>query len=204
MRIGEIVEVLRTRLDEKDELREEALQITREVVRLSGDAIKAMHRGELKRARERLERAGQLLGELKKKLRNHPDLYFTGYVQSANQEFVEAQLLYHYLTDRDFPGPDELGVPPQDYILGLGDFIGELRRHFLILLMEGDLRGAEEVYRFMEETYEELMTLEYPKGLVNVRQKQDQARYTVERTLEDLVRAKLNKDLERKLEGAIG
>ena len=52
----------------------------------------------------------------------------------------------------------------------------------------------------MEKVYDELVTLEYPKGLVNVRQKQDQARYILERTLEDLTRAKINKDLEKKLE----
>ncbi|MEO2152468.1 MAG: haloacid dehalogenase, partial [Thermococcus sp.] len=55
----------------------------------------------------------------------------------------------------------------------------------------------------MERVYNALITLEYPKGLVNVRGKQDQARYTLERTLEDLTRAKLNKSLEEKLEKAL-
>ncbi|ASJ16645.1 haloacid dehalogenase [Thermococcus chitonophagus] len=203
MRIEEVIRKVKEVLDEKDSLREEALQITREIVRLSGDSIKAMHRGELKTAEERLRRAGELVSLLREKLGNHPDLYYTGHVQTANQEFTEATLLYHYLTDKNFPGYEDLGVPPQDYILGVGDFIGELRRYFLISLMEGDIERAEETYRFMEEVYEELMTLEYPKGLVNVRQKQDQARYILERTLEDLTRAKLNMKLERKLEEAI-
>jgi len=55
----------------------------------------------------------------------------------------------------------------------------------------------------MESIYEELMTLEYPKGLVNIRQKQDQARYILERTLEDLTRAKISKALEEKLKEAL-
>lgn len=200
MNLGKIIEDIRVVLDEKDTLREEALRLTREIVRLSGDAVKALHRGDVESAEKRLQNAGEKVSELKEKLRFHPDLYYTGYVQNAHQEFVEATLFLCYITGRDFPHPEDLNVPHGDYALGIGDFIGELRRHFLILLLEGRIGEAEEVYMFMEKTYEELMTLEYPKGLVNIRQKQDQARYIVERTLEDLTRAKLSKDLEEKLE----
>lgn len=201
MKINEVIARIKEVLDEKDAIREEALQITREIVRLSGDAIKAMHREDMELARERLEKASLLIEELKKKLKEHEDLYYSGYVQTANQEFVEATLLYRYLTNKDFPSFEELGVPPQDYILGIGDFIGELRRHFLINLMQGKLDVAEDIYKFMENVYEELMTLEYPKGLVNIRQKQDQARYILEKTLEDLTRAKINRSVEEKIEG---
>jgi len=198
--ISEIIEEIREVLDKKDELREEALKLTREIVRLSGDSIKALHREEIETAKERLEKAEELVKKLKEKLRGHEDLYFTGYVQSAHQEYVEALLFYCYLIGKEFPSPREIGIPEADYALGIGDFIGELRRYFLTLLLKGDLEKAQEVYAFMEKVYDELVTLEYPKGLVNIRQKQDQARYILERTLEDLTRAKINKDLEKKLE----
>ncbi|WP_297438405.1 haloacid dehalogenase [Thermococcus sp.] len=203
MELKEIIAEIREVLDGKDSLREEALRLTREIVRMSGDTIKALHRGEVEKAVGRLKLTREKVEELRKRLNDHPDLYHTGYVQSAHQEFVEASLFFAYMTGRDFPSPQELGVPYADYALGIGDFIGELRRHFLLLLLEGNLEGAEETYRFMEEVYEELMTLEYPKGLVNVRQKQDQARHVLERTLEDLTRAKLNRGLEEKIERGI-
>ena len=204
MRIEDVIERIRKRLDEIDGAREEALQMTREIVRLSGDAVKALHRGELEKAKERLKLAGNLVAELKDLLSPYPMLYYSGYVQSAHQEFVEANLLLSYLVGEELSSPWDLGVPEADYLLGLGDFIGELRRHFLHLLLRGEIDKAEEVYRFMEKLYGELMTLEYPKGVVNVRAKQDQARYVLERTLEDLTRAKLNKSLEEKLEAAMG
>ncbi|ASJ12318.1 translin family protein [Thermococcus thioreducens] len=200
MGLKEIISEIREVLDEKDALREEALRLTREIVRLSGDAIKALHRGEMAKAEERLKLARRKVEELSEKLREHPDLYHSGYVQNAHQEFVEATLFLAYRTGRKFPSPQELGVPHADYALGIGDFIGELRRHFLLLLLDGNLDEAERTYRFMEEVYEDLMVLEYPKGLVNVRQKQDQARHILERTLEDLTRAKLSRTLEEKLE----
>ena len=204
MRIEDVIERIRKKLDEIDGAREEALQMTREIVRLSGDAVKALHRGEVDKARERLKVARSLVEELRNLLSPYPMLYYSGYVQSAHQEFVEANLLLAYLTEEELPSPWDLGVPEADYLLGLGDFIGELRRHFLHLLLRGEIDKAEEVYRFMEKLYGELMTLEYPKGVVNVRAKQDQARYVLERTLEDLTRAKLNKSLEEKLEAAMG
>ncbi|MDV3104436.1 translin family protein [Thermococcus waiotapuensis] len=203
MELGEIVGGIKKALDKADAAREEALRITREIVRLSGDAVKAIHRGDLEKARRRLENARKLVEMLRESLKPYPMLYYSGYVQSAHQEFVEATLLLAYREEREFPSPWELGIPEADYLLGLGDFIGELRRYFLLLLLRGEIGEAEGVYRFMEELYEELMTLEYPAGLVNIRTKQDQARHVLERTLEDLTRAKLNKSLEEKLEAAM-
>jgi len=201
--IESIIEAIRRTLDEKDSLREEALKVTREIVRLSGDTVKALHRGDLSLARERWEEAKKRVLKLREMLEKHLDLYYSGYVQTAHQEFVEASLLMSYIMKKPYPRPSELGVPEADYVLGVGDFIGELRRYFLHRLLEGDLESAERAYREMERVYSALITLEYPKGLVNVRQKQDQARYALERTLEDLTRAKLNRSLEEKLEKAL-
>jgi len=81
-------------------------------------------------------------------------------------------------------------VPEAQYLLGLGDLIGELRRYFLEMLVKGDLKRTEEICKSIKELYDELSLFEYPKGLVNVRHKQDNARYILERTLEDFIRAK--------------
>ncbi len=200
MEIGAIIEEIKGVLDEKDALREEALKLTREIIRLSGDTVKAVHRGDFEHAQKRLDDTGKMVRELREKLASHPDLYYTGYVQSAHQEYVEATLLLHYVLGESFPRPEELGVPAADYAMGIGDFLGELRRYFLRLLIAGKIKAAENVYRDMEEIYSALMELEYPKGLLNIRVKQDQARHAVERTLEDLTRAKLNSELSERLE----
>ncbi len=207
MRVDEVhalIEELRRELDAEDELREKTLKLTREVVRLSGDAVRALHRGDMATAREKIDEGMKKVSEIREMLRDHGNIYFTGYVQTAHQELVEAVLLYSYLKGERAPSHRELGIPAADYVLGIGDFIGELRRHFLITLMEGDLEKAEKVFRFMESVYSDLMMLDYPKGLVNVRQKQDQARKTVERTLEDITRAKLERELEDKLKSVLG
>jgi len=138
-------------LDEKDELREEALKITRKIIRLCGECIRAIHRNELNLAGEKLNKAGKLVEDLGRMLMGHPDLYYAGYVKSAHQEYVEALLFYNYVNDLEFPLPQEVGVPESQYLLGLGDFIGELRRYFLENLVKGDLEGAEKVCRSIKD-----------------------------------------------------
>ncbi|BAW31803.1 MAG: haloacid dehalogenase [Methanobacteriales archaeon] len=185
-----IISEIKRVLDEKDELREKALKITKEIIRLCGDCVRALHRGDSDMAAEKLDRAGELVDELGMMLKGHPDLYYSGYVGSAHQEYVEALLFYYYVDGREFPLPCDIGVPESHYLLGLGDLVGELRRYFLEVLVKGDLKKAEEICRSIRRLYDELSILEYPKGLVNIRHKQDNARYILERTLEDLARAK--------------
>lgn len=187
--IGEIKKVL----DEKDKVREETLKIAREIIRLSGECIRALHREDSSLASEKFDRVKRLVRELQEMLEDHPDLYYTGYVRSAHQEYVEALLFYNYLNDEEFPSPRKIKVPESQYLLGLGDLIGELRRHFLETLVKGDLKEAEKICKTIKELYDELSIFEYPKGLLNIRHKQDNARYILERTLEDLARAKAHK-----------
>ena len=52
--------------------REEALRISREVVRTSANAIRATHRGEFDQARSLLEDASGLVGQIKDRLFGHP------------------------------------------------------------------------------------------------------------------------------------
>lgn len=186
----DIIREIKRVLDEKDDLREKALKMTRKIIRLSGECIRAIHRGDFGLADERLSEAEKLVGRLGGMLEGHPDLYYSGYVRDAHQEYVEALLFYSYVEGSEFPLPADVGVPESHYLLGLGDLVGELRRYFLELLVRGDLEGAEKLCRSIKKLYDELSILEYPKSLVNIRHKQDNARYILERTLEDLIRAK--------------
>lgn len=76
-----------------------------------------------------------------------------------------------YREGREFLFFWDLGVLEVDYFLGFGDFVGELRRYFLFLFIDGKVEEVEEVYCFMEELYGEFMMFEYFKGFVNIRMK---------------------------------
>ena len=204
MDLVSIVDEIKEKLDEKDRIREKVLVTTREVVRCCRESINRLHRKDFVVAEERLGNAETNVKNLRALLNEHPDIYYSGSIQTANQEFAEALLFYDYLKKLEFPSPDDLEIPDIDYLLGLCDLVGELRRHVLLLLMDENPEEAKNTYRFMEGLYEEVMSAEYPRGLINIKQKQDAMRFVVERTLEDLTRAKLTKELETKIENILG
>ena len=77
----------------------------------------------------------------------------------------------------------ELSVPIVPYIQGLGDVIGELRRHIIDLLRREEYGEAEIYLDIMETIYQELRRLNYPDALVpGLRHKVDVARRLIEDT----------------------
>jgi len=185
-----IISKIREVLDEKDQVRENALKITRETVRLSAEAIRAIHRGELENAKSTIKEVKKKLENLATELREHPDIYFSGYVYSAYQEYVEAAVLLSILEGSKIPSPEDLNVPYVPYLLGLGDVIGELRRQILDAIRKDQLDQGEFFLRIIEEIYEALSTLGYPNAIVpGLRHKCDVARNILEKTRGDLTNA---------------
>lgn len=197
MEIEKVVERLMGVIDEKDELRERALKETREIIRASRETISALHDGKM--SVEAIDSARRELEDLKDSLREHGDILYSGYIQSAAQELTEAYLLYSYVSGKDMPQSEELGVEATDYLLGLCDFVGELRRHMLHSLIKKDMNGAERDYDTIERIYRSLAPADYPRGLINLKQKMDACRAIMEKSLEDLARAKQSSDLTRLL-----
>jgi translin len=97
-------------------------------------------------------------------------------------------------------GPGSLGVPPIDYVLGLADVIGELRRKALDMLRKGNLMMAEKCLLFMEQVYGELMAMDDAYMLVpGLRRKSDVARHVIEATRGDLTIESGRERLERSI-----
>ncbi len=185
-----IINKIREVLDEKDQVRENALKITREAVRLSAEAIRAIHRGELENAKNLIKDVKEKLEDLATELKEHPDIYFSGYVYSAYQEYVEAAVLLSILEGSKIPSPEDLNVPYVPYLLGLGDVVGELRRQILDAIRKDQLDQGEFFLEIIEEIYEVLSTLGYPNAIVpGLRHKCDVARNILEKTRGDLTNA---------------
>jgi len=58
----------------------------------------------------------------------HADVFHTGFVENAAQEYVEIQCLYNIMKGEDLPDPDAIQTTYSAYLLGLCDVVGELRR----------------------------------------------------------------------------
>jgi len=109
----------------------------------------------------------------------------------ALQEGVEACLLYALSMDRRLPGPEELKVEPEAYLLGLADTVGEVRRIVLHDLSTGRIDEAERRLLTLEALYRVLLRFETTRAIVPLKPKQDAARGILEKTRGEVTMARL-------------
>ncbi len=189
-----------------DQAREKLQTLTRNATRLCGWAIIQVHRGKLDQATKTLTEAKRSLDEIKTLLSAHAELPHFGQVLVAFQEFAEAKLLLQFKKTGKIASLREVGTNNTAYLLGMLDFIGEMRRMTLDSLREGNAEGAKNLLSTMERVYEDLMSLDRTSILPNFRRKLDAARRILETTrgdvAVDLRRVSLERavrSLERKL-----
>lgn len=194
-------------LEEKNAARDEALQLSRTLIRHCAHAIRAVHRGERGPAQEQLAEARILVDRLKTGLAPYPDLYHAGYTQDALKEFAEANIVYALVGGEALPDPDALGVDYAAYLGGLGEAAGELRRRTLDVLRHDGIAEAERLLAAMDDIYDLLVTVDYPDAITGgLRRITDMVRGVVERTRGDLTTTHQQsalkvalQDLQRKL-----
>jgi translin len=189
-----------------DKAREQLQTLTRNATRLCGWAIIQVHRGELKQAGKTLNQAKQGLNELEKLLNDHTELPQFGQVLVAFQEYSEGRLLLEMKKNGQLASLKDVGTTSTAYLLGMLDFIGEMRRMILDSLRRGRAEEAQLLLSKMETIYEDLLSLDRTSTLPNFRRKLDAARRILETTrgdvASDLRRVSLEKairSLDRRL-----
>jgi translin len=198
--LTEIGDSVRAGLDAKHKAREAALSLSRDLVRLSANTIRNVHRGEFAPAREMLAEGRQILEETKSILAEHPDIYYAGYVQDAQKEFAEASTTLALIAGDKLPTPDELGVTGTAYLNGIGETIGELRRHLLDALRGGDMDHCEDTLAAMGDIYDVIVTMDYPEAVTaGLRRTADAMRAILERTRGDFTITYTQRRLEVRL-----
>jgi translin len=199
-----IAERARAVFDRKNVAREQALALSREIIRTSANTIRAAHRGELDRAREMLRGARDAGAQLRRALADFPELYAAGYVHDCQKELAEAAGFLSILAGSGFPDPDELGVEYAAYLNGLGETIGELRRYALDLMRQGRVTEADGFLGTMDEIYFVLVTIDYPDALTGgLRRTTDGTRGIIEKTRGELTTALRQEELRSALDRAM-
>ncbi|HYU14928.1 MAG TPA: hypothetical protein VEL05_02605, partial [Candidatus Acidoferrum sp.] len=187
--------------DEKMAAREVALPASRQAIRSSANAIRAVHRAEWDRAHELMDEARAALDRGEQATAEHPDVHNGGFLQDAQKEYAEARITEALVTGAAVPGPDELRVEPAPYLNGLAEAVGEARRHVLDLLRHGEVDRGEAILEAMDEIYFLLASVDYPDAItMNLRRTTDIARSLIEKTRGDLTGALVQRDLKQALE----
>src|SRR5688572_2683071 len=185
--LDEIERWARTELETRNAAREQALSQSRELTRTCANTIRAVHRRDYEQAQKLLATAKALSEGLAQNLAPYPDLFYTGYVQDAQKEYVEATATLSLIGGTPMPSPQEIGVAVAPFLNGLAEAAGELRRFVLDKLRRGELDGSEVLLQLMDEIYGLLVTIDYPDALTGgLRRTTDLARGILERTRGDL------------------
>jgi translin len=186
-KLSSYIEEIERQLITRYNLREKAIDLAREIIRNCGEIISLSHRGELDNAVKKLEGIKTMIEELRNICNKFPELLFQGDIGIAFQEYTEAIAIISFYKGEEISSFKDIGVPDIFYILGLADFVGELRRAFLEYARKGNLVEAEKTLSLMDRIYELLWKLEYPKAMVpGLRQKIDSLRKILEQTRYDL------------------
>ncbi len=198
--LNEIAESVREHLDAKHHAREQALRLSRDVVRLSANAIRSVHRRDFEAARDLLAKARENLAEIDSALADHADILHAGYVNDAQKEFAEASTTLALIAGEPLPTPTDLKIRGAAYLNGIGETIGELRRHLLDELRAGDLQRCEEALTAMGDIHDMLMTMDYPEAVTSgLRRTSDAMRGILERTRGDFTVAYSQRRLETQM-----
>lgn len=194
--IGEIRDIL----DARFAAREKAITGSRKVIRASANGIRALHRAEWSEASRLIAEAGALLDEITGSLAEHPELLSAGFVTDAAKEYAEARITEAILEGGEVPSFQDLGVDPVPYLHGLGEAVGEMRRHMLDQLRDEEIDAAERTLDLMDAIVDLLATVDYPDGMTNsLRRTTDVSRSLVERSRSDLTATVVQERLRRDL-----
>ena len=169
--------------------REFLIKNTRDVVILCIHSIIAVHKGDLRLAKQKLKKAEVVLKKNQKKAGDK----FQKYIISPEKEFVEAHSFLAVTENKEIPSLKSLKVSEGSYILGLLDCIGELKRLVLDNIRKGQLKKADRIFDVMENLYQTL----YPFALYDKIVKEARRKLDVNRILVEETRAVITEEIRR-------
>ena len=197
-----LAEAVRREFDDKYAAREVGYGNSRRVIRLSANAIRALHRDEREAAAALMDEAGALLREADAATAAHPDVRYAGFIGDASKESAEARLTAAVFGGEPLPLPADIGVDAAPYLNGLGETVGEMRRRMLDRMRAGDLAEGERLLEGMDAICELLADLDYPDAMTGgLRRTTDVARALIERSRADLTNTVVQERLRRQLAG---
>lgn len=187
--VPEELEALKKRFEHRDELRETLIKQCRDDMKLSKQAIYALHRGDADKAKNVLDRCRE---DIKIKLlpivEEEPPLLH-GSMNNVLEEYVEAQLFYTWLDGdlnkpkRSILEPHELDIPlklvtPGVYLGGLCDLTGEIGRYAVHCGTVRNVEGVKECLQSISGIHIAMQSFRLPQG---ISKKMDQLRRSVEK-----------------------
>lgn len=198
MELKHIYDQVKDTFDRENEARERGLALSRDTIQFCANSIRAAHREDLAEASGLLDRARENIAKAHQLLEPYPRIYYAGFLQDAEKEFAEASATLALIEEKPLPLPADLDVETAPYLNGLGEAVGEMRRHVLDLIRDNHLEKGESILTMMDDIYYLLASVDYPNAITaGLKRTNDMVRGVLERTRGDLTTAIRRQSLER-------
>ena len=198
--LSEICDRIRAHFAGQDRAREEAYNLSRQVIRLAASCIRSVHRKQNQEALSLLEQTGAATNQMIEAVSDQPSLRYGGFIADAEKEYAEAAITYAVIGGSALPSPEELQITYAPWLNGLAEAGGEFRRHCLDLIREDRIEEAEKYLDIMDEIYHAIMGFDYPNAIsYGLRGRSDALRGMIERTRGDMTNALRQARLEQRL-----
>jgi len=196
--LDEIIDKIENEIDEKNQVKEHVLHLSRSIVINCRKSIQKMHQNKFIDAEHLIKETSAFISELYDTAKKFPDISSAGYAENAAQEYVEANCFYHILKGEDLPDPEALMTSNTSYLTGLCDVVGELRRKALDSMLNSEFETAHRFLDIMEDLYDAVLRFDYPSSLVPIKRKQDVLRTLVEKTRGEFAITSAGRHIESK------
>ena len=177
------LEAIESKVARLESGRDNVMQVSRELIRMSGKTIAAMHANGPKISSSMIKQ----LKATKSRL-NGIEKGFEYHSMQAHQEFSEALILYNILLSSKIPSMKAIGESEVPYLLGLMDVVGELKREAIEAIRKGDGKAAKRYYKLMADIYDSTLHMRFANSILpDFRRKQDTARIQIETVTTELL-----------------
>jgi len=171
----------------EDEHREAVIKRSRDVQKLSKQAIFSLHRGNMSQAEHRLGEAVRAARELSPIVSKWPKLR-TGSFANALEEYTEAVVFQRFLLEGRLMSKEEIQlVEMEEYLGGVLDFTGELLRYSVFKATERNVEAVKKCRDLVESLMGLFLEFDFRNN--QLRKKYDGLKYTLskmENTLYEL------------------
>lgn len=171
-------------LEAFDKKREELIKESRDILKLSKQAIYDVHRGDLNYAKKKIEDSKNIIMNLRKEISKMQGLETVGAFNDALEEYSEAYTYYTYVKEGKLATRKEVDVDTETYLGALSDLTGELGRRAINLTLKKEFKEVGKIKEVVEEIYGEFLKFNLRNG--ELRKKSDSIKYNLKK-IEDVM-----------------
>jgi predicted translin family RNA/ssDNA-binding protein len=170
---------LKKYLEDHDASRDAIIKESRDITKLSKQAIYSLHREELHTAREQLLGAEVVIAKLLERMKSDPTLR-TGGFSASLEEYTEAKAFLMFLEEHRLITCKELEmVEAEEYLLGLCDLTGELMRYAVMRATKRDRKAVERTRDMIDAIYGQFVMFDFRNS--DLRRKYDSIKYNLQK-----------------------